>query len=293
MPERPPPRPRTPRIGFSGVPRAWLAGSLVASHIANGVNLLFPAGERFFVRSVHTFMDLITDPALRAEVRGFAGQEGRHANAHERYFDTLRAHGYDVDAILRPYEHLAYEVIEKRAPAALRLAVTVASEHFTAILAEDALTDGALERAHPALRNLLYWHAVEELEHKAVAFDVLRTVRPGYFLRMAGLFVATTLLAGFWFSATRRLLAQDGVTLGAARRQLARLREEAQRERAAGRPAPGPIATRVFLRGILAYMRPGFHPHDRDHGALVQRTLARLAVEGVVQGEGVLDEAAE
>src|SRR5438093_12795425 len=138
--DRPAPKPRTPRVGFTNVPRAWLAKSLVASHIANGVNLLFPAGERFFVRSVHHYMDRITDPGLRAEVKGFAGQEGRHANAHERYFDTLRAHGYDLDAILEPYERIAFGIIEKHSPPALRLAATVASEHFTAILAEDALT---------------------------------------------------------------------------------------------------------------------------------------------------------
>ncbi len=291
MPDRPPPTPRTPRIGFTDVPRAWLAGSIVASQIANGVNLLFPAGERFFVRSVHRYLDRIDDPSLRAQVKGFAGQEGRHANAHEKYFDTMRAQGYDVDAILEPYEKLAYERIEKIAPHALRLAVTVAAEHFTAILAEEALTDGALEHAHPAVRQLLYWHAVEELEHKAVAFDVLRTVHPGYLLRMLGLFVATACLAGFWFSATRKLLAQDGVSWKQARREIAELEAEAKREKAAGRPAPKAIGRTVFLNGILGYMRPGFHPHDRDHSELVAETLARLASEGVVESD--IQEAAE
>ena len=293
---RSPPKPRTPRIGFTGVPRAWLGGSLVASHIANGVNLLFPAGERFFVRAVHRYLDRVTDPTLRADVKGFAGQEGRHANAHERYFETLRAHGYDLDAILGPYEHLAYEVIEKAAPEALRLATTVAAEHFTAILAENALTDGVLEHADPAMRDLLYWHAVEELEHKAVAFDVLRAVHPGYALRMAGLLVATTCLAGFWLAATRKLLAQDGVSLAEARRDLAKLRAARARASAAGAAratarAPEAIVSRVFVRGIFEFMRPGFHPSDRDHSELVAKTLARLAAEGVVDDR--IEEAAE
>jgi len=284
-----PPKPRTPRVGFTGVPRAWLAKSLVASHIANGVNLLFPAGERFFVRSVHHYMDRITDPKLRADVKGFSGQEGRHANAHERYFETLRAHGYDLDAILGPYEHLAYDVIERNTPHALRLAVTVASEHFTAILAEDALTDGVLEHADQSLRQLLYWHAVEELEHKAVAFDVLRAVHPSYALRMAGLFVAAACLGGFWVSATKKLLAQDGMNLREARRELLRLQRDAKK--LGGPQVPRSIVRDVFLKGIKDYMRPGFHPHDRDHAALVRKTLERLAAEGVVDGE--IDEAKE
>ncbi|HEY8073676.1 MAG TPA: metal-dependent hydrolase, partial [Labilithrix sp.] len=205
-----------------------------------------------------------------------------HANAHEKFFDTMRAQGYDVDAILEPYERLAFERIEKLAPHALSLAVTVAAEHFTAILAEEALTDGELELAHPALRQLLYWHAVEELEHKAVAFDVLRAVHPSYTLRILGLFFATACLAGFWVSATRKLLVQDGMSWDEARRELGKLRAAAKRDAERGLPAPKPILTSVFLRGILEYMKPGFHPHDRDHSELVAKTLARLADEGVV-----------
>jgi predicted metal-dependent hydrolase len=283
-------RPRTPRLGLAEVPRAWFAGSLAASHVVNGVNLLFPAGERFFVRSVHHYLGRIRDPQLRAEVKGFSGQEGRHANVHERYFDTLRAHGYDVEEILGPYEHIAFDVIEKHTPAALRLAVTVAAEHFTAILAEDALTNGELEHAHPALRNLLFWHAVEELEHKAVAFDVLRAVHPSYALRMLGLLLATACLGSFWLVATRKLLALDGMSLGVVRRELARLRSAAVEN---GQTAPKPILQRVFARGILEYLHPSFHPHDRDHSALVREALARLAGEGVVEGAPSVDEAAE
>ncbi len=291
MHERKPPRPRNPRIGFSGVPRDWLARSQAASHVANGVNLLFPAGERFFVRSVYHYLDRIKDDAvLLAEVKGFAGQEGRHAQAHERFFEAMRVQGYDIDSILGPYERVAYDIIEKRSPARLRLAVTVAAEHFTAIMAEQALTSGEFEHADPALRALLYWHAVEELEHKAVAFDVLRAVHPSYALRVAGMAVGATLLGVFWLGATRALLAQDGMTLLDARREMRAL---AARARKSGEKPPDSIVRGVFLRGIAEYLRPGFHPHDRDHTALVAATLARLAAEDVVDPERGVEEAAE
>ncbi|MDB4936146.1 MAG: hypothetical protein JWP87_3118 [Labilithrix sp.] len=280
------PTPRTPRLGFSGVPKRWFAGSTAATHVANGVNLLFPAGERFFVRSVKHYLDQLDDPELVAQVRGFFGQEGRHAQAHERFFDTLREQGYDVDAILEPIEELAYGVVEKRSPPALRLAVTVALEHFTAIMAEDALCADDLAGAHPVMKQLLEWHALEELEHKAVAFDVLKAVHPSYALRVAGMALGTALLGTFWIQATRALLVQDGMTWRDAVRELGTLRKQAERT---GAHMSKPIVTRVFLRGIREYLRPGFHPNDKDHRRVVEATLARLTAEGVV---GALEEAA-
>lgn len=283
------PKPRTPRLGFAGVPRYWFSGSPAATHVANGVNLLFPAGERFFVRSVRHYLDQIDDPELVAQVRGFFGQEGRHAQVHERFFETLREQGYDVDAILEPYEALAFGRIEKSTSPAVRLAVTVALEHFTAILAEDGLAAGDLAGAHPIMRQLLEWHALEELEHKAVAFDVLRAVNPSYALRITGLALATVSLGAFWLKATRALLAQDGLTLRDCARDLAALRKQAAETGAGGHAQS--ITKRVFLRGIREYLRPSFHPNDKDHRKLFDETLARLTAEGVV--DRALDEAAE
>jgi uncharacterized protein len=279
---RPAIRPRAPRLGFSGIPRHWFAGSRAATHVSNGVNLLFPAGERFFIRSVRHYLDRVS-PDLAAQVKGFFGQEGRHAQAHERLFDTLRDQGFDIDSLLARYERVAFERIERSAPAALCLAATVALEHFTAILAEDALTSNILEQAHPEIRRLLEWHAVEELEHKAVAFDVLREVAPSYALRMAGMVLATLTLGGFWLWATGELLRQDGSSLLEARKELAELRVLAAKR--GGAHAMDPIASRVFLRGILEYLRPDFHPMDRDHSQIIAAALQRLAAEGVVAAE--------
>lgn len=280
---------RAPRLGFSTVPKHWFANSAAATHVVNGVNLLFPAGERFFVRSVLRYvakLDAEGKKDLVMRARGFFGQEGRHAGAHEKFFDTMRDQGYEIDRFLAWYDRWAYRFIEKHSPEALSLAVTVACEHFTAILAEDALKDDAaiLEHAHPELRRLLAWHAVEELEHKSVAFDVLAAVHPSYALRLAGLAVGTACLGGFWVAATRELLKQDGLGLRDAARDLARLRTNPRNQEkgnAAERIGQS-IGYRVFLRGIVEYMRPGFHPDDKDHRPLIERTLAKLEKEGVV-----------
>ena len=273
------PKVRMPKLGFDGVARHWFAGNVMATHMANGVNLLFPAGERFFVRSVKHYLDRIDDPELVAQVKGFFGQEGRHAYSHERFFQTLRDQGYDIDTFLAWYDRVAWDVLEKKTPKALHLSVTVALEHFTALLAEDALTTGELDHMAPELKNLLAWHAVEELEHKAVAFDVMRAVAPSYALRMAGMLVGATALGVFWMLATKELLRQEGKTLREGMKELDKLRKEAT---ASGVKGVGRPVSHVFVQGIREYLRPSFHPMDKDHTPLIRETLAKLAADGIV-----------
>ena len=256
------PRPRNPKVSFDDVPRYWFGGSAAATHMANGVNLLFPAGERFFIRSVRHYLDRIDDEALRAQVRGFFGQEGMHANAHERFFDVMRAQGFDVDAMLRTYERVAFEWIEPRVSPETRLAVTVALEHFTAIMAENALSENVLDSAHPAMKALLLWHAAEEIEHKSVAFDVLRRVNPSYALRMKGMALAAAGLAAFWTWSTLTLAAQDGLLKDG---RFSRSYRDMKRAH--------PDDPSVFARGIREYLRRDFHPADNDNFALATNHL--------------------
>lgn len=69
--------------------------------------MLFPDGERFFVKSVHDHAAEITDPALLRDMKAFAGQEGQHANQHERFFSVLEQQGYRIDKVLVPFRKLA------------------------------------------------------------------------------------------------------------------------------------------------------------------------------------------
>ena len=263
-------RPRSPRFDFREVPRHWLASSGLATHIANGANLLFPSGERFFVRSVWRYVDRVTDPRELEAVRGFCQQEGRHAKAHEDWFAAMRAQGYDVDGFLAWYERLAWETLEPRFSREMSLAVTAALEHYTAIMAEGALADGVLDRAaHPVMRDLLLWHAAEEIEHRAVAFDVLQKVDPRYRTRAAGMVVATVGLAAFWAAATGYLLYQDARDGRPVRaHDIDTLRMNPRR-----------IGRDVFLRGLREYFERDFHPLKRDCMDLARRYLVDAGLE--------------
>ena len=259
----------TPRSGprdFASVPKHWFAGLAVPTQITNGVNLLFPVGERFFVRSVYHYLEQIDDPELRAAIKGFGGQEGRHARSHEDYFATMRGHGYEIDRFLKVYQWISTTLLERIAPPSLRLAATAAAEHYTAIMAAGTAADVPLADAHPAMRQLLYWHAAEELEHKSVAFDVLQQVNSSYALRMAGLALSTAMLAGMWMTATMYLLAQDRITPWAALRTLREMQRQHQGE---------PIFRRVFVNGIRDYLRRDFHPDQDDNYHLAKELLAK------------------
>lgn len=248
------------------IPRHWLANSPLATHLANSLNLLFPYGEKFFIRSVRAFQDRIADPKLLEDIRGFVAQEGRHAAEHQRFFDVLRNQGYSIDRFLSAYDAVGYRFLEQIFSPKVRLATTVACEHFTAMFAERALTQGFLQtQAHPVMRDLLLWHAAEEIEHKSVAFDVLRAVAPSYGLRMTGLVIATATLTGFWMAGTIALLAQEKDTSPV----------DLLRHIAAGVKG-GRLGRGDMAKAFIAYMRPGFHPADNDNEHLAKSHLASI-----------------
>jgi predicted metal-dependent hydrolase len=202
--------------------RWWFGGNPYATHRSNGLNTMFPAGERFFVRSVRHYLPQIEDPVLRARVKAFIGQEVQHGRAHAASFDAVEAHGFDLVRLQRKFERVAFGMIEPVAPAALCLSVTVALEHFTSSLATFALATDHLDEADEPMRQLLRWHACEEVEHKSVAFDVLQEVAPSYTLRVGGMVASLVLLGLMWEVMTRALLDQDDqidpATLAEARR---------------------------------------------------------------------------
>ena len=250
------------------VPRWWFMNNPVATHIANGLHLVFPEGERFFIRSVKHYLDQIADdPELLERARGFFGQEARHGQEHARSFEMIEQQGYDVSRFLEMYEKKALPALEKMFPPSIKLAMTVALEHLTASLGESALADAFLDDAHPVMRALLRWHAAEEIEHKSVAFDVLKKVDPRYSVRVAGMMFGLAGLLTFWTISTRMLLEQE---TGVSKEELKRYRraiEERRRDH-----------TSTLLRNaVLKYLRPSFHPDQNDNYHLAERYLRSVA----------------
>jgi predicted metal-dependent hydrolase len=164
----------------------------------NAMSITFPLGEKFFIDSVRYYADEIKDPKLEEEIGGFCGQEGFHRREHERYNQALcQARGYDLNYLEGRIEK-NIKLTDKWMSPLERLASTAALEHLTAIMAESALSPGDPMTGHaePLMQQLWDWHAAEEMEHKAVAFDVYRAVGGDEKLRKRALRLATVFL--FW-----------------------------------------------------------------------------------------------
>ena len=146
---------------------------------------VFPDGEDYFVRSVRHYRDRITDPALKRQVAGFIGQEAVHGREHRVFNDRLAELGYPTKTYER-FTKAGLRFRERILPPISNLAATAALEHFTATLAELVLTNEEIRdlMGADAVRDLFVWHALEESEHKAVAFDVYKAVGGGERLRV-------------------------------------------------------------------------------------------------------------
>jgi len=262
----------TRRISFdealAELPKHFAAdGDPVLSHLAAALSSLFPDGEDFFVRSVRHYRDRITDPELKRQVAGFIGQEAMHGREHRAFNDRLAELGYPTklfETLTR--KGLAFR--EKVAPATSNLAATAALEHFTATLAELVLTDDEVRGAfgHPAVRDLFLWHALEESEHKAVAFDVYKAVGGSERMRVWTMnFFTVAFLGGLAFQVAASVLA-DRDTWRHPGRVVRSLRDL----------KGSPLLTRRLWRRLRDYNRRDFHPDDHDTDELVTRWREEL-----------------
>lgn len=181
-------------------PNNYFKGNYLITHFVNSFHLIFPDGEKYFIRSVKMHEEFVHDPELKKRIKAFIAQEVTHGNEHKKFWESLEKKGYDIQTFLNFYNGTSYgwlePNLEKIFGAKHALAVTVALEHYTASIAEFAFKNlKELEGVPEDMKKMLLWHASEEIEHKSVAFDVLKEVDSSYALRMRGLIHATATLS--------------------------------------------------------------------------------------------------
>jgi predicted metal-dependent hydrolase len=262
---------RTRRIRFSypqgAMQKHYADGDLILSHVVAVLSATFPPGEDFFVRSVRHFSDQVTDPELKQQVGGFIGQEVTHGREHRELNQRLQEMGYPTHKVAR-FVKGQLALVDKRLPPKLRLSYTAALEHYTATIAECLLRKPEAQRllGDTEVRSILLWHALEESEHKAVAFDVYRAVGGTERMRIWGFRIMTAGLLGLVFAATvLSMLLTDRSTYHPVRlvRSLAALRHS-------------PFLERDVFQHLRAYTRPGFHPDDYDASDLLDTWRVEL-----------------
>jgi hypothetical protein len=173
------------------LPRHWYGGRVFATHYMNALSLTFPHGEKFFIDSVRAYRDRNQDPGLEAQIRGFIGQEGWHRHEHAGFNAWLSRIGLPAEA-LEARAGRKIDALKRRVHPRGWLAATVCLEHFTAIMAKDMLEHP--ERTvgmHPHFKRLWTWHAMEELEHKAVAYDLYQATGGRYATRVRAMLLVS------------------------------------------------------------------------------------------------------
>jgi predicted metal-dependent hydrolase len=264
------PEVRARRIRFAypvgSLQRHFVDGDLVMSHVIAHLSALFPEGEAFFVRSVRRFADQITDPELKSRVQGFIGQEVTHGREHRTLNERLQQMGYPTRRVDR-MTHRDFTRFERLLSPLTCLAITAAFEHYTAVIAELLLADERVQAilGSSEVRSMLLWHAIEESEHRSVAFDVYRSVGGTETRRIWTMrIIRLTFTASVVFFSTLSLLG-DRAAYNPVRlfRSLAALRHS-------------PLLTRAVVRRIRAYTKRGFHPDDTDNTALLEHWTAAL-----------------
>jgi len=245
--------------------RDWNAAGPHVSHFFNTLSIFFPCGERFFIDSVRYYRERITDQELQQAVTAFIGQEAMHGREHVEYNEALTASGMPADKMERLVIRLL-NVARKVLPHADQLAITIALEHFTAILADILLREPILlDGAEPRFAALWRWHALEETEHKAVAYDVYQTVigkGTGAYVRRCVALISLTVI--FWSLVIPFhliIMAKDG-GLFSLKGWWTLFRFHWLK----------PGALRRIIPAYFDYYRPGFHPWQHDN----RRFLADL-----------------
>jgi predicted metal-dependent hydrolase len=270
-------------FNFDDVPEYWANDSAGITHFMTALSALFPDGEKLFIDSVRAvrYHPAIKDnQALQKEISAFIGQEAMHTKEHENFNASAKRFGHDVEkyeretgALIQGARKWFARVVKPfgMTQEMVDLTATTALEHFTATIASQLLVNEHIQKlmSDPTMSYMWYWHAVEENEHKAVAFDVYEAVFgkgiKAYGLRTTALVVSMVLIFMAQSSFVVRLLKEDGKL---------NLKELGIIYKYAYSPSKGIITG--MTKEMLAYFNPGFHPNDLDTVSLLETWKAKL-----------------
>ena len=275
--------PRVVRFDYETVMREnryWHGGDPVTTHFFNALQAMFPEGERFFMESARDVRDMLGKDNIPAElneqIKLFIRQEAMHGREHDAWTTALISLGYigmeGFDLKLKRDNKWS----KKHLKPLWRLSMTAASEHFTASLAHLFIykRPDFIEKAASPFRELLVYHAMEEVEHKAVCYDLYNEAKGGYFLRAFGMIFVTIDLLVRLRNRQEYLLKKDG--------QWTPENQKKMRDLLWGKDG----IMRVLAPYLIQYFRPDFHPWETDERRdLVEKYKLEMQVIDAQQTE--------
>jgi len=276
---------RRMNFDFNEVPEYWVSGSAGLTHFMTGLSALFPDGEKLFIDSVRAvrYHPAIKDnEKLQKEISAFIGQEAMHTQEHVNFNASAQKYGHDVETlerrtgvVIQTGRKLFAKLVKPfgMTQEMVDLTATTALEHFTATIASELLRNPHIQELmqDKTMEYMWLWHAVEENEHKAVAYDVYEEIFgrgvKAYALRNTALVVSMVAIFLTQSSFVLKLLKDDGKL---------NLKELGMIYQYAYSPSKGIIAG--MAGEMLAYFKPGFHPNDLDTVQLLKDWKAKLGL---------------
>ena len=261
---------RKAQFNPKAIRRHYFANSPIMSHLLTALSSTFPIGEQFFVHSVRNVRDKVKDEKLQAQIAAFIGQEAMHSKAHAEFNDAWRSDDYNLDRF-QAWLARKDQYVKNLHPK-IQLAITCAFEHFTALL-------GGYILRHPEVLSTLdddavklwVWHAIEEIEHRAVAFDVYQAVYGDDKIRRMIMRSVTTGFASLTLYSATKLFMQD------RKKSLPKI---------GGNVFGLYLLAKMLIQMLpeyLSYYQKDFHPADIDYSKIVQYWKGRLAEDYQVE----------
>ena len=259
---------------FNDVPKYWFGSSPFCSLQLDILSLIIPAHEKFFIHTLRAVEEDVEDQETKELVRAFIQQEAAHYKVHQIYNDTRKQYGINVDRELRLMEKV-FDAIKNYVPLKIRLGMTSFMEHYTATGAHLLLAEQEPEKfMHQTMLDLWRWHAVEELEHKAVAFDLFEKLGGNYFYRIISFFLTSIIIGTCIGIISFRTFRDDRLW---RRYNVGAFTEEEEKEQAEAREQIF-NNTGLGARILFAYLKPNFHPWELNDSGLIKTVFNEQVV---------------
>ena len=257
-------------LGKDQVPRYWINGDPWTTHFFNSIMAAVPDGERWVMQCVRRSLTQLKDDTVRKAGIAFIKQEHYHAREHDDMNHALIQQGVPLDVVERNFKVIR-SVLEKLTPPSMHLSMMASFEHFTATMSAVFIDHPEmLDDSDPRIAAMLFWHFVEETEHKSVTFDVFQDAVGSYPQRVLGMLIASTMFLPMVQGHMLYLAWKDG-QLRNWRSLLRCLDTQFGRQG---------VFTRLLLGHYFPYYSPKFHPWDADNRSKISAWKKAFAATG-------------
>lgn len=163
----------------------FIEGDPALSYFFVGAWMMLPHLEPYLIRTMQAAMAQVADPDLREDMKRFCAQEGQHFRQHAKLNALVRRihpSGPRLAELEAEVEALFARWSAEK-PLRFNLAYGEGFESMTCAGARTQIAVDVFSYMREPIRSLMYWHIMEEIEHRTVCFDAYEALGAGYAYR--------------------------------------------------------------------------------------------------------------